>query len=242
MAAFSLCCADFEPEAWIALGNLMARRRTPGFAARVLQNHTLHRTLRVWDDDDEHPPPRKPCDGIPYDAFHRVPDGYPPTVVYRLRLEGRHENGERQVSWHRGVSPDRKLGFGGVTGTWPEPGPVREGWLRWLVGPGDEQPPSGEGHHDVKHVGRQPWDRDLRTWIERLHEHHWRFLAALLDRGAVHPGEIPYLLPRVEVEVQDGRSDRRGPLPPLPSVPPSVPRWLEQRLREMAVRDPRATR
>ena len=84
---------SLEPggRAWLALGNAMAAARTLGFAAEVVRGLAVRLTVRVWTQLPLRPF-REPGGSVPGCGYTRArPEGFPPTVIYRLR-EGREDS------------------------------------------------------------------------------------------------------------------------------------------------------
>lgn len=65
LAVFRIVARRLDFEAYVALGNVLARWRVPAFTAQILGNLELRRRVRIWDEDPPYPPFRRPGDSVP---------------------------------------------------------------------------------------------------------------------------------------------------------------------------------
>jgi hypothetical protein len=252
---------------WLATGNLLLARRTPGFAARVLARLETQIEVQVRSVADFRAPSAIICS----DGMYRLPDDFPPLVLYALSQRKSKEDtllasGIRPVYVHR---QERRNGgrFGTVTGcrdpdrndyraewidhilrqagaTLPRDGIRRHRW--WRLQPvewGTKSGPPGHVRVAVRWAGEAPFRRQLRREGEACHVTFWDTVRALVEAGWVDPEEARRLMPRIRYRLRDQRSRRAVPLPTLQPPPATNPWALKPRPRAngIVVRGPAST-
>ncbi len=218
--------ADEGGAAWLALGNHLARRRPPGFAARVLRRASITRRVEVWPSapSDASSAPAPPRGEVPGCGVARAPAGFPPVAVRRLWTQpgaGRRllSAGPLPVWASREVlAPGDGLGF--ATSLRPRLSRARARWAwigGWLPPALAERLLPLEDERTLAWTGRQPFERALRPIVEAVHRQHAQVLLALVEAGLLTPLEARALEPDLHVELVDARVGRRAPLPPVPA-------------------------
>lgn len=218
--------APGEP-AWTALGNTMARRGTPGFAAALLRRLELTLCVRVWTAL-----PRagfeEPSGRVPYclrSADVPIPDGWPPTALHFLEdrryvgasllAPGSHPIFARRVEYANGTVPCDPVGDPVAS-----PHDCRLEWLSsW------EPLPLGvaaKTFADVRWTGEQPFVREATRSRDALLGAWADSVRSLRAQGRVTAGEVPWLVPQVSLEVRDLRTRPLPALPPIPELHLSV--------------------
>ncbi len=229
--------SPWNARAWLALGNHMQARKTPGFGMRALAGLKFTRRVHVWDRYGPYPEYRGPSGAIPGDGTIRVPKGYPPIAMYGLTLTAGTRTsvlagGTRPVHTYRNVWTKKGIGFGTVG----QPNRV-DCRLEWITGWLDEPrvpvrprvvAPPRTGVIDVRLTGRQPWVREVTAIQKALYEHYWSVVRELMRRGLLREIEAVRLLPSFEFQVVDERKLKRKPLPAFPELKPRNP-WRERR-------------
>ena len=229
--------ATWSARAWLAFGNHMQARKTPGFGLRALAGLKFRRRLRVWDRYGPYPEYRRPGGSVPGDGGMRVPEGYPPIAMHGLTLRAGTRTtvlagGTRPVHAYRGVWTEKRIGFGSVDQ--PNRVDCRLEWIAgWLAEPRvPARPrvvaPPRTGVIDVRLTGRQPWVREVNAIQKALYDHYWSVVRELMQRGLLREIEAVRLLPSFEFKVVDERKYKRKPLPAFPDLKPRNP-WRERR-------------
>lgn len=209
-------------EAWLAVGNRLLARRTPGFGRRLLERLTVR--LIVLADDREEPGARwrEAGGSICWDGFLRVPEGFPPVPVrgaWPADLGGDVViPGPRPVALSRGVATEGVVGFGG-TGPFDEWDEARLEWLAALLG--EEVAALGVEARTSRSVAYGS-AVDFRRRVVASCDAERAKVLALADRcvraGILSPEDRAGLVPRLRVKVIDRRAQPRRPLPEVPEA------------------------
>lgn len=219
--------ADPTTTSWLALGNVLAAARTPGFAATVLGGLEVTLTVRVCDRAGA--VRDGPTGSVPGCGRWRVPERWPPTRLHRLFRQSDHRSGgieflgSHPVVSQRCGRDDREVWTcSSVESSDVAPDEAR---LAWLEGWGCVASPlaaaarldvgwaSASDYRRRVLAARDARVRALRTLVAAVAratspEEPWG------DARDVGPG------PRVRVVVEDHRASAwRKRLPELPAAP-----------------------
>lgn len=223
--------------AWLGCGNLLAERRAPGFAERILARLEIPVSVIVGRSHRGRvpiiaplppPPPRLPGPPVP-----AAVEGYPPHVRHDLLLA----IDPVEILRARGVSSLRLVGpsKGRPRSRLPDPDVCRLCWLTLLSGGRRDMAVTQRrlrrmrAYRNVKLTwgGRPPYLRTVGRHLERLHGEVGAILGRLVDLGLLDRGTAAGHRLRCRFDVKDGRYAKRAPLPrpPVPAGPP----WREDR-------------
>lgn len=203
---------------WLALNNLLAERKTPGFAAATLRDLRLLVTLSVSEDGNRGygfggGGGSVGCPGGGYD------DGFPPMFFYRL-VAGDRVGGELFAPGPRPIAFARLL-YGGSADEQFDRDEARleylallaEGWAR------DVRAATGLSAVEdvsVKWEGGDALRVEARAARASVGRRFAALVAKLRERGLLTDDEAAGLVPNVTVGVYDFRADRTTPLPEIP--------------------------
>ena len=212
----------------LALGNLLAEQGTPGFAACLVQGLQVPLTTSVRSPQHE-PPQRVFAIGGPGDPQPREPEpGWPapPAFVidhplFQMVAPAIAMPSTTAASVSRRVhSAERlqsftfKLGKRSLEGTGPTPGDALH-WLATAARLTDSLP----AREAVLVDTGQPITAERLTAVRADMQ---RFLITLrqrlVERGAMTEAEAAAMDIKVELTIEDQRTDKRTPLPPVPAA------------------------
>ncbi len=210
-----------DEEPWLALGNALAARRTPGFTFRLLARLGVELRILVDDTTDTSPRWREPSGSVPGDGRIVIPPGFPPIAVYALWGDPIQDtpllvDGPRPVRFSRTIATT-EIGFGSVWGMLRRDD-ARLEWIASLLG----RPLSdlGLARVTVRSVVRISDRAFLETVgaARRALSHRVETLGARLRAGGLlSEEERAAVRPRVRVAVTDRREGASLALPSLPS-------------------------
>jgi hypothetical protein len=217
-ALLALSEGKVEDSVWLACCELLAPRRLPRMATRLLGDLTLRLELEVSDHTHRGGGGSRSSLTIG-DGAVRLPDGFPPAGIYRLDIGDDAKpgavllaRGYRPVSWQR-LELANGAGFGGhhsqVDRAAARIALLSEMTRTWYTG--SLQPTTSA--FLVVDDGERPYADQAREAYERLLTERDRFAQGLVDDGLVDAGTPR---PRIVVAVHDWRNQPAEPLPKLP--------------------------
>jgi hypothetical protein len=212
----------------VAVGNLLAQVRAPGFAARLMARTPTRLVLRVMDPGHGGSGGRRSLRIGFGDGRADVPEGFPPHVIYRL-VEGHGgtllADGPHPVSWVRQEMEGRRVGFGGRTPRF-ERIECLNGWLAAMLGtrPEPVEIPATRSI-TIRFETPEAYVDEALAARDRILGRYWSVARDLVARKLLTLEEARGLTFGVEVEIVDERTDRSDALPALPptAVRPELP-------------------
>ncbi|MHC4164848.1 MAG: hypothetical protein ACYSUM_22260 [Planctomycetota bacterium] len=203
---------------WTAVCNLLAARKAPGLAARLLARFEPTLRIAVVDPDDS----RTHGWGLGVgnargDGRLTVAEGWPPRAHYSL-TDGKGiliAPGRRPISYRRKVVDKGTRGIGG-SAPQEDRNPLRIEYLAQLLDADAKQLPL-RARHDVQIAwsDARRFEEDVRAARRRVRSAHRQVVARLAERGLLTEKEAAALAPRIKLEVKDFRQPKSPPLPEL---------------------------
>ena len=216
---------------WMAISNLLAEIRAPGFAAGLLSDLRVTASVQVRDGAlvGFGGGAGSGCGGA-YGAIEgaKIPIDYPPPSAYGLlRINGLERGAVAVAPGPYPVFSRRLVSLPGTSlilpVTSPETSPRRDrqrlrylaAMLHLLI---DVLPLQAFEQIRVDWLGPEPLLREVASFRERAHASHAQLLEQLMVAELLTLDEAAGIPLDLEIEVVDIRGDRSEPLPRIPSL------------------------
>jgi len=217
----------------VAVGNLLAGSRAPGFAVRVMRRAPTRLTIHVRE-------PGRGTVGLGSsfsvgsgDGHRRIPEGYPPYVVYEFREAGPRSrdklfaHGPHPIVYRRTSRRGTRIGTG-FTRIRYDRAEVLNGWIAAMIGTKPSLVRIPRREVSTVHFTRA--DGYLAEAVrarDAILKTYWFAARRLLDRKLLTLAEAKSLEFSVTVAIEDEREDRSVALPPLPATT-VAPDWPDE--------------
>jgi hypothetical protein len=216
-ALLSLFVDESPDSHWLAVGNLLAETRAPGFAARLMAGLKIAGEVYVYDYEGERGYGAGGCGGFGCGCnTFRSPDEYPPVFHHSLTTVSDGgavvvAPGRRMVYYVRSASPPCGCGESGRGSAKDQ---YRVEYVADLLGTTEEElklefRPSRE----VVCSDAGQCRRALAAVRDEIVGGYAQALKRLLDAGLLDPAEAAELKPDITLRLNDSRDRRPFPLP-----------------------------
>jgi hypothetical protein len=205
----------------IAVGNLLCSAKVPGFAPRLVRRVEMKLKIVVADERTSIGLGGGRSGGFG-DGLLLVPEGYPPTVFYKLSTLKKLESvlvadGPHPVYYERRERKGRHLGVGGGGFDRNTQDLVRE-WLGVLVGRKASDLGIPEKRNlSIAYESPEHFTAEAKAARDRLLANHGKLVKALVAKNLVSEAEAKALKPRLNITVDDRRKKKDPPLPKFPA-------------------------
>jgi hypothetical protein len=244
-ALLSLFADELPSDRWVAVGNLLAEARVPGFAARLLRGLKIEARVLVFDSEGSHGVGSAGGSGCGSGCGiggGRLPEGLPPVSYYTLSAYAGHGRvvvlpGRHPVYYLR--TNFQRLGASACPIT--DRDGLRVEYLADLLNTTEES----------LGLDPRPWrevvcadERGCRRALAGVRDgivaSHAALLRRLVADDLLDPAEAPELRPDITLDVTDSRDRRTFPLPDsmkgvkvtLDTVDPEPPADAEEPAQE----------
>jgi len=218
---------DFGPFG-VAVGNLLLRHRVPGFAPRLLRELKFELSVMVFDSGFGGRGSSSRMLVRSGDGRLDVPEGFPPTVIYRLSTGKKAGavllvDGPDAVYWTRTERTGTRIGFGSSTRPHPRDDLARA-WLCRLAKVSPKTAPlRGFTHTSVTWSDDAGYVQHVAAQRDAILARYWKLVSALVTSEALALDEARALKPEVTITVEDKRKLNEGKLPAIPPAPKRPP-------------------
>jgi hypothetical protein len=208
-----------HPTYWLAICNLLAEVRAPGFAAQLLRDLQIQVRVCVRDDDLETGFVEDDLGGACADGWIGLSEGFPPTGIYELQMHPDQDtvllcNGPVPIFYRRSiVAPGRQIGVGDCLSDMNK-NRYRGEYLALLLGvPMDSMELRYQRTHYVRWNGTEKYKNDLAKFVDQENEAFSHLVEHLTESNLIERHEANTLTLKIEVsKVVDLRKDRSIPL------------------------------
>ncbi|MBV8858283.1 MAG: hypothetical protein JOZ02_15230 [Acidobacteria bacterium] len=208
---------DATPTAhWLAVGNLLAETRAPGFAARLLAGLKIEARVYVYDREGDRGYGGG-CGGCGGGYDNAGPWGeYPPIFYYFLTTSNARgavvaAPGRHTVYYERTTSPARGCG---VRGCGPSKDQYRVGYVADLLGTSEEELKlEAKPFREVICKDARQCRRALLALRDEFARAHAEAVGRLLEAGLLDAAEAADLKPDTTLRLYDSRERLTFPLP-----------------------------
>jgi len=203
---------------WTAACNLLAARKAPGLAARLLSRFEPTLGIAVVDPDDSR------IHGLGFgigggrgDGRLTVVEGWPPRAYYSLTggkgvliASGRHP-----ISYRRKVVEKGTRGIGSSSPD-EDRNPLRVEYLAQLLDTEAKQLPlRARSHIQIAWSDARRFEEEVRAARRGIRSAHHQVVARLKERGLLTEKEAAALVLTIKLDIKDFRQPKSPPLPEL---------------------------
>ncbi|MHC4959194.1 MAG: HEAT repeat domain-containing protein [Planctomycetota bacterium] len=204
---------------WTLVCNVMAKRRTPGFATHLLAGLEVKLLVTVHDPGNDRFGGRSGgIGGGSGDGRLTVEEGWPPRAYYSLTEYKRW--GELLAPGRHNVYVRRKEVKSGTGGIGSQRSSGRRNvrrfeYLQDLLGT-PKLPVSRRAYLHVAWDGADDYRRRVRERYAAIQGAYGRLVETCIERKLLDKERAKKLKPIVKIEVNDSRAEQQPPLPELP--------------------------
>lgn len=202
---------------WLAVGNLLAETRAPGFAARLMAGLKIEARVYVYDREGDRGYGGDCGGGSGVGQFFKPLDEYPPVFYYSLtKADARGAvvvaPGRHTVCYARSLAPGGGRGWNGACG--PSRDKYRVEYVAGLLRTAEENLKlQARPVREVVCKEERQCRRALAAVRDEIVGGHAEAVRRLLEDGLIDAAEAADLKPDITLSLDDSRERRVYPLP-----------------------------
>ncbi|MDQ5839097.1 MAG: hypothetical protein M3379_20145 [Acidobacteriota bacterium] len=214
-ALLPLFVADAPSVRWLAVGNLLAETRAPGFAARLLQELKIEASLYVYDREGGHDYSMGGGGGCGCGRGVSREEGFPPISYYQLTEAP--SRGATVIAPGRHVVYYTRSPFANCGGSYisdSERDRLRVEYLAGLLNTTEEDLKlDARPFREIVCRDARECRRAVAAVRDEIEGSHAALLRRLLEENLLDASEASGLKPDITLDINDSRDERSFPLP-----------------------------